>query len=210
MFNLEHWLCLCEIAQSKITRPSYLYYKICTHYREPHRRYHNLAHIGEMLANAIDCRRSATNWVALELAIVFHDVIYDPRHEDNERQSTQFAKTHLEELGIEDTLIIETATLIMATAHEQTSNDVDAQLITDLDLLGFSKSYEEFIAQGERIRQEFSHVPEKQFRAGQIKILQGFLDRPRIYSSPMFEGREAVARANLTRAINNLQAVPAP
>jgi predicted metal-dependent HD superfamily phosphohydrolase len=52
-------------------------------------------------------------------------------------------------------------------------------------------------------RKEYAHVPDFFFRRGRAKILNQFLARPAIYSTPYFRKRfEAQARANIERTLD--------
>jgi predicted metal-dependent HD superfamily phosphohydrolase len=75
----------------------------------------------------------------------------------------------------------------------------------DLSILGSPLvRYEEYERQ---IRAEYSHVPPKIFESKRAGILQGFLDRPRIFNTQVFfERYEQPARVNLARAIARLRA----
>src|SRR5262245_19242521 len=60
-------------------------------YSEPARHYHNLEHLGEMFRVASRLATHADDATAVQLAIWFHDAIYDPRGKDNEARSAAFA-----------------------------------------------------------------------------------------------------------------------
>src|SRR6188508_2389895 len=68
-------------------------------YTEPHRHYHNPRHISECLAEYDSSRHLAVQPVAVELAIWFHDAIYDTHAADNEEQSAWLADQCLAEAG---------------------------------------------------------------------------------------------------------------
>ena len=55
-------------------------------YDHPHRFYHNWEHIENVMINAGDNIKSDEVF----LAILFHDIIYDPRKKDNELKSAEF------------------------------------------------------------------------------------------------------------------------
>jgi len=58
-----------------------------TRYTEPHRRYHTLAHVGAMLS-CLDARRAEiSDALAVEIAIYFHDWVYEPEKSTNEEES---------------------------------------------------------------------------------------------------------------------------
>ena len=72
-----------------------------TRYAEPHRSYHNLAHVEAVLA-AVDQLAAAEqldddDWSVVRLGAWFHDAVYDPRATDNEELSAQLAHATLTE-----------------------------------------------------------------------------------------------------------------
>ena len=73
-------------------------------YSEPHRCYHNLAHIEDCLGEFDRAKQLATDPAAVELAIWFHDAVYDPRAADNEERSAELAKDWLSDLHASDAL----------------------------------------------------------------------------------------------------------
>ncbi|MBL7570773.1 hypothetical protein, partial [Escherichia coli] len=56
-------------------------------YAEPHRAYHGQAHIDALLRGLVNEARHVGNGAAVELAIWYHDAIYDPAAADNEARS---------------------------------------------------------------------------------------------------------------------------
>ena len=61
-----------------------LYQDLVARYREPHRRYHTLQHLEECFARFDELRALAEHPRDVELAIWFHDAIYDTRRSDND------------------------------------------------------------------------------------------------------------------------------
>ncbi len=182
-----------------------LWSELLPRYSEPHRHYHNVQHIEECLREFAFSEHLARDSVAVELAILFHDAIYDPRRHDNEEQSVELAITFLKEVAL-GSAAESVAALILATKHNVLPSDVDAQLLVDIDLaiLGQPESrFDEYEAQ---IRGEYSFVPEEVFRRKRAEILERFLARPQIYRTEFFIGRyEKSARSNLMRSLKQLR-----
>ena len=177
-----------------------LFARLAARYREPHRRYHDLAHIGRCLGELDGARDLAERPDEVEAAIFFHDAIYDPLAADNEEQSALLADAELLAAGVPPEVCLRVADLIRATVHRDPPESPDAALLVDIDLAGLADDFEDFTAAGHRIREEFAHVPEEAFTAGRRSFFRSLFDRPSIYRTPRFRARlEARARENLRR-----------
>ena len=185
--------------------PAPWYAKLTEAYAEPARHYHNQQHIAECLAEFDAARHLAQQPVAVELALWFHDAVYDPKAGDNEEQSAALAKRCLEEAGQPD-LAGTVAMLVMATKLHGTDAGPDAALVVDVDLSILGKSEVRFAEYETQIRQEYSWVPKLFFKPKRAEILQRFLDRERIYTHEHFVTRyEQSARRNFEDSIRKLK-----
>jgi predicted metal-dependent HD superfamily phosphohydrolase len=174
-------------------------------YSSPDRAYHNLAHIQACLAEFEVVRSLASNPIAMQTAICFHDVIYDTHAHDNEERSADFAREQLQASGADETFINTVVELILATKHNQPVSG-DAALLVDIDLAILGKPADEFARYDAAIRQEYAWVSEEAYRAGRSKVLQSFLDRETIYQTEFFRNRyEVQARLNLQQALLRLK-----
>jgi predicted metal-dependent HD superfamily phosphohydrolase len=181
--------------------------QLVRHYREPHRGYHTLDHIADCLRQFDDVRHMVPRDAdAIEAAIWFHDVIYDPRGSDNEGASAAYATAALGRLGADELFREEVSRLIGLTRHAELPTDLAGQLMVDIDLSSLGASATVFEQNGQNIRQEFAHVDDAAYRKARAAILRRFSARPRIYLTDAFFGRfEEAARANLRRAIGALE-----
>jgi predicted metal-dependent HD superfamily phosphohydrolase len=172
-------------------------------YTAPGRHYHNLAHIEDCLdALARVENLSAAEREILSEAIWWHDVVYDATRSDNEELSAQLAEQHVRE-----DLRQEVGRLIRLTkTHDvQPGDRLGAILISiDLGILGAEPArYDAYAA---AIRQEFIHVPERDYRAGRAKVLGQFAARPVIFPDTAFAARyDRQARENLARELASLR-----
>ena len=168
-------------------------------YGEPHRRYHNAAHIAEVLGWFDWVAESAT-WGRpgdVLWAVWFHDAIYDPLAKDNETKSAELAAM----FGAS----VRSCELIRLTArhgHLAPSDvDRDAALFLDCDTAILGAEAGAFDAYDAAIRDEYHAVADAAFRAGRGAFLRGMLERPRLFLSDLFHARlDGVARSNLARA----------
>jgi predicted metal-dependent HD superfamily phosphohydrolase len=176
-------------------------------YSSSTRHYHNMGHLRACLAELDSARHLAMDAPAIELALWYHDAIYDATRSDNEAQSADMATTAMKSVGVSQIRIDAVRSLILATRHATPPATADEMLIVDIDLSILGKPESEFAAYESAIRQEYAHVPDAGFRQGRQLILQQFLDRPRIYLTDWFFDRyEAQARVNLRESIEMLGA----
>jgi predicted metal-dependent HD superfamily phosphohydrolase len=170
------------------------------YYAGPSRSYHTLDHIQNVLEIVERLGSYTRNRNAVRLAAWLHDVIYDSQASDNEERSADFAERLCEQLSIPEGCLV--ASLIRKTKTHEAGDDADAQVLMDADLaiLGVDESAYRIYA--EQIREEYSWVPEPEYRTGRRRVLQSFLDRPRIYH--LLSHLEAAARRNLAAEIARL------
>ena len=179
-----------------------VYEQLLAHYSEPHRHYHTLQHLGECLAMFEPVRGLAEHPGEVELGLWFHDAIYDTQRPDNEERSADWARTALHSAGVARDSADRVHALVMATRHTANPTRPDEQLLVDIDLSILGAEQPRFGEYEEQIRKEYAFVPRWLFRRKRRAILQGFLDRPSIYSTTHFrEVLEQRARANLKQAI---------
>ncbi len=177
-----------------------------TRYTEPHRRYHDIHHIDHCLQLFDTVRTLASQPDAIELAIWFHDAIYDSHKSDNEATSASLADSALMQLGVPRATRQSVCDLILATQHNAPPADPDPALLVDIDLSILGQPAPIFDAYEAGIRFEYAWVTESAFREGRSKVLQSFLDRPRIYTTDHFSAAlESAARENLNRSLANLE-----
>jgi predicted metal-dependent HD superfamily phosphohydrolase len=199
-------LLLQRAGADPVVAPEY-FMKLEAHYSSTGRHYHDLGHIGRVLAFVSALAGHSPQPVAVRLAAWLHDVIYVPAAGDNEEQSALLAQEWLSELQLSSTLCKEVVRLIRLTAsHDAPSGDGNAAVLLDADLaiLGTPPpSYDDY---ARAIRREFAHVADSAYRAGRVQVLARFLARPTIYRTPpMRAWYEARARRNLAREIAALQ-----
>lgn len=209
-FLQTQWIRLVEPLGIALAPAYELFDRIVAAYSEPHRHYHTLEHIAEMLKISGRLAKHATNPAAVQLAIWLHDIVYDPKRRDNEEQSATLATVELAKLGLDRSLVETVATLIRSTEHLGLSTNAminpDTDVILDADLAILASGEARYRRYVEGIRAEYQHVPEPEFRNGRIEVLKQFLARPRLYRTAILalEG-EAAARRNLSAELEELQ-----
>jgi predicted metal-dependent HD superfamily phosphohydrolase len=185
---------------------SVVFAKLLEAYSQPHRAYHNAGHIADCLRQFDLARAQAERPDEVEAALWFHDAVYDPRAADNEERSAAWAARALQDAGASPDAGRHVAALILATKHDREPDSHDCGLLVDVDLSILGREPEVFGAYDLAIREEYSWVPEEQYRAGRAAILEGFLRRRSIYHTDFFRVRlEAQARRNLGRLVATLR-----
>jgi len=175
-------------------------------YTEKWRFYHTLEHVEAVLDTAEELKVLASDYTAVQLAVWFHDVVYDPQAEDNEIRSAEYARRTLVELGLAPEMAKRVSDLILTTiSHTAEAGDIDAQILIDADLATLGVGEVRFRSQSEALRQEFSWLSDKEYRQNREQILNSFLERDRIYyTDQLFDTLEDKARRNLAWAVADL------
>lgn len=198
---MERWQ--ATWAALERTAPDGLLERLLAAWREPQRHYHTLQHLEECLVLFDEVRAGAEHPGEIELALWFHDAVYDVHAHDNEARSAQWADEALAAAGIDAQRRHRIHDLIMATCHTAHPASPDAMLLTDIDLAILGAPDARFAQYQQQIRAEYGWVAQTLYAAKRNEILQGFLDRQRIYATPvvrqLFEVR---ARRNLMHAVS--------
>jgi len=177
-------------------------------YAEPRRRYHTRAHVEDCLARLAEVPGlSEGERLTLELALWWHDAVYDPRRPDNEEASAAMARTELTAMGIDADTIADVERLILLTkGHRVAPGDRLGAIMVSVDLSILGAAPETYDAYARGVRQEYAHAPDAAFRAGRRRVLESFLASPEIFPDPGFRQRfEAAARCNLRRELEALE-----
>ncbi|MBM7807265.1 putative metal-dependent HD superfamily phosphohydrolase [Geodermatophilus bullaregiensis] len=173
---------------------------------EPHRRYHDLHHLAAVLGLVGELSAAADDPAAVALAAWYHDVVYDPRREDNERVSAERARAGLRGL-VPAARLDEVARLVLLTAgHDPAPGDADGAVLCDADLAVLAGPPESYAAYASAVRAEYGHLSDEDFTAGRIAVLERLLALPALYRLPaVATDWEPRARANLTAELGLLR-----
>ncbi|MCM8538143.1 MAG: hypothetical protein NE334_19525 [Lentisphaeraceae bacterium] len=174
-------------------------------YGEPGRFYHNHKHIESCLSSYLHIEASIIDNFSFQIALLFHDVIYDPVRSDNELQSAQYAVKFLESIDISTETISKVERLIMLTKHPSQPVSSDEKYLIDIDLAILGSSREEYKLYTEQIRKEYSFVPMEAYKTGRKNLLSSFLQEDFIYSTEYFQVKlEEQAKVNLRKELQGL------
>jgi predicted metal-dependent HD superfamily phosphohydrolase len=173
---------------------------------EPHRRYHDLAHLDAVLRAVDDLGAEAGDVPTVRLAAWFHDAVYDPHAADNEDRSADLATRVLAGLRVPDDRVADVARLVRLTStHAPEPHDADGTVLCDADLSVLAGSPESYRRYADAVREEYAHLSDVDFARGRRQVLRSLLDRPALFRTT--HGRttwEPVARENLTDELARL------
>ena len=196
-----------DAAWSALGRPAPtgLQVELLNAWAEPHRHYHDQRHLRECLALWVRWRGRSDRAGEVAVALWFHDAIYDPKARSNELNSAAWAARSLIRAGLASEAAQRVHDLVMATQHDAPAMGADAQLLVDIDLSILGSPPERFERYDQDVRKEYAWVPGFRYRDQRAQVLQGFLDRPRLYHGEaavaLLEGQ---ARVNLAAALSRL------
>lgn len=179
--------------------------RLISAYGEPQRKYHTVQHLFECLFLMEKNLHLAEKPAEVEIALWFHDAIYDVKASDNEARSADWAEAELKQAGVAPESIDWVKAHILATRHSALPQGQDQRLLVDIDLaiLGAPRArFDEYEAQ---VRAEYGWVPGVLFRIKRRDVLAGFLARQPIYNTPTLrELLEGQARENLAHSLGQL------
>lgn len=173
----EGWRQLVRLLDVEAGAADSVYADLFRRYTEPHRHYHTLHHVVDLLSKADDMSQQVTDPRVVALASWFHDAVYDPHRHDNERESAQLAAQTLQALGVEDDLIEQVKAFVMATAKHAMPPQAhpDLGLFLDLDLSILGAEPERYQAYADAIRKEYEWVPASVYKSARRDVLNRFL-----------------------------------
>jgi len=164
---------------------------ILNHYNEPHRFYHNFDHIISMFESVIEQEIEFKEKIIdtnLFLSILYHDIIYDPKRNDNEEKSVELFKQHIN-MGMVQIIPEEFRTsnkinhypydkdaicnAILETKTHKPTTELSRKL-TMLDLEVLYSDYNTFVEYEDKIFKEYQFVDYNTYKEKRIEILKGF------------------------------------
>jgi predicted metal-dependent HD superfamily phosphohydrolase len=183
------------------TRRDAMLHQLTAAYTASGRHYHSLRHVGVLLNAVQQAAASVQDMAVVQLAVWFHDAVYNSLRDDNEARSAELALKFLAETTLPPDRQQRVAFLIERTkdhTRPQPPNDTDLHLFLDADLgiLGVPEAaYWEYARQ---VRQEYRLVPDILYRRGRRKVLEKLLTTPVLYQTEAYRTRlDAAARRNL-------------
>ena len=192
-------------AGTDVARLGARFDEVQARYLESHRRYHTPVHIAHCLQQFDAASGLMDDANAVELAVWYHDVVYDLGVDDNEARSAElFARHGAGELS--DQLIETVCELIMTTMHLcSVPATTDQAYLVDIDLSSFGLPREQFLRDSVAVREEFPDIPDAEFYPKQYEFLGALLSREHFCFTEFFLKRhEDQARENISSYLREL------
>ena len=185
--------------------PATLLERLRARYAEPHRRYHTWTHVLACFAARDQLTGAAMPEV--DLALLFHDAVYEPHARDNEARSAALLVEEGRRAWLGEPLLQRARALVEATRHDGGPRDdtEESCIVVDANLSILGTDEATFDEYERQVRQEYADVDDASYRAGRGAVLRALLARPALYST--CRGRrlwEARARRNLEDSLARL------
>jgi len=182
-----------------------LFHQLLACYSEPHRKYHTMQHLNECFAHLETLCSAAERPAEVEIAVWFHDAIYETRRKDNEEKSAEWARNSALAGGLSRDSAARIYDLVMVTKHNAVLFGRDAEVLVDIDLGILGTEAARFEEYENQVREEYSWVPSPLYRRERRKVLHEFSSRQTIYCTEHFRTLyEAQARDNIARSLARL------
>ena len=172
-------------------------------YTEPTRYYHTLDHVRELLRLCDLHAKALTDKAAVELAVYFHDVVYDARRgsPSNEHESAMVFDTFAARAPrLSAARMRAVHDWIVRTANHRCkeTDALDCRLFMDMDMAVLARQpFSCSAAHAAQPRAEYRHHHTLAFNWGRSAFLHAFAkSKEPIYTTPQFAHLEAPARAN--------------
>jgi predicted metal-dependent HD superfamily phosphohydrolase len=204
--SAERFIQLWTSQGASATWASALYEDVHELYSSADRHYHTGAHIQHCLGRLDEVRHLLDDPLAVELAIWFHDVIYEIGGDENERLSARFFLNRSRGVLRNDQRA-RVARHILATIHPSDPTDPDTQFIVDIDLSSFSLSWPQFLRDSVNVRRESTTSSHVEYAERQEGFLEELCSGTPFYKTDYYlEHHETQAQDNFQRILEILRA----
>lgn len=183
--------------------------RLLTAYAEPHRGYHDLRHLADVLDQVEQLRADGVpvaehDLLPVRLAAWFHDAVYDDRG-DLEERSAELADHELRAVGLEGATVAETARLVRLTAgHRAAPEDSAGAVLCDADLAVLAADPERYADYVAGVRAEYAFLDDGTFARGRASVLRALLEGPLFHTEAARARWERRGRANVEDEIARL------
>jgi predicted metal-dependent HD superfamily phosphohydrolase len=196
---------------------------VTTAYAGKGRFYHTQAHLKDVLkkldwaktsvgeARRLGAEKRRELFDTVELALWYHDAVYDAQRHDNEEKSRDLLLAHAQKLNLSPRLQRDVGDLILLTKQHGKAKTLEERLMADCDLAILGASKRAFAAYDADIRREYAHVPPDAYATGRAAVLERFQKTRPLFLTAAFRrayGRKA--DRNLRAALAKTKAATGP
>lgn len=175
-------------------------------YSQGSRHYHTLTHVLDCLQILDSYPKPLPHQIEIELALWYHDAIYDPQRQDNESKSADLLQRECTQAKLPQILIKKANDLVIATDHRRPAQDEAEAIIADVDMAILAASPKRYQSYIEAIREEYSSFNDTEYNSGRTRFLIHFLEKAEIFQTPFFRGCfEEKARTNMSSELSLLK-----
>ena len=193
----RRWTLACESLEVTKPKEREWWRRVETNYNEPSRHYHTLIHIDAMLTLATN--HDVQDRVAVDLATIFHDIVYDAVHGGggrNERESARVFVEFARSTTMTSERIHKVVQWIERTwSHDGNGLDGDGRLFMDFDMSILGAEGDAYARYASQVRREYGHVNWLYWRVGRSQFLSSSTSK-NVFCTPEFAGLEDKAREN--------------
>lgn len=184
------------------SEPQKIFNKLIAAYSEKQRAYHTLQHLYECLVLLDSIRSDLKDAYSVELALWFHDAIYDPQAKDNEMKSAELFGWYMaQDLSVE--IVEKIKRWIVATQKHEVTDELDLQFLLDIDLAILAASPERFEEYEQQIQQEYAWVDPDVYSIKRKEVLAHFYQTESLYQTEYFQQNFGQrAKQNLNQILN--------
>ena len=176
---------------------------------EPHRRYHDVLHLqhGFLLAREMVGQYTFDFDEKFILKHVLsawclHDAVYVVGSSLNEENSANLVSSYVSDSWIDINAVRKA---VLKTKNHTCPNNLVECMVIDIDLWGLGSEYPAYNINKALVKNEYrQQYTEDEWVEGRIKFLNSFLGRNNIFWTPLGFKREAKARDNMQRELDDL------
>ncbi|ENV34065.1 HD domain-containing protein [Acinetobacter gerneri] len=205
MIFKEYWLNFAYSLGLNSEKTHHILQTLIHAYSQPQRFYHTYQHIVECLELYEMVKDHIEDKRTFQIAIWFHDFIYQPQAQDNEEQSAiqmqNLCAEFLSEIELEKAY-----SWIIATKQHKASTQQDLNYLLDIDLAILAADATRFVEYEQQIQQEYAWVEPEIYHVKRAEVLQHFYTMQPLYQTAYFrEKLEQKAKSNLAKVLNTFK-----
>ncbi len=159
--------------------------RLLQRWSEPHRHYHDLRHLAQMLA-ALTTLSKGRPPLEVALAAWFHDAVYAGVPGVDERASAALAAAELEPAGLPSGLVGEVSRLVELTiGHDPDPSDLPGVLLADADLSILGQPAGRYQMYVRDVRLEHPDLDESAFIVARTRVVEALLEQQTLFRSDL-------------------------